>query len=116
MPVDEHMIAWLKDCLERARENVPYTREHFPEHELEAVAEQAFFQAAVAFAMSGVAAPRERVRPDPTVVATVLDAAARAMSRAQEELDNGRLTSSAVQQLLAHQEAWTRLREFVEEY
>lgn len=116
MPADEHIVAWLTDCLESAHENVPYTREHFPEHEGEAVAERAFFEAALAFAMSGVPAPKKRVAPDAIVVTTVLEAAARAVSRAQEDLDDRGLPSSRAPELVAHQEAWTRLREFAEKY
>jgi hypothetical protein len=42
MRADRTLLDWLEGCLQSARDFVPYTREHFPDHVAEAAAEMQF--------------------------------------------------------------------------
>jgi hypothetical protein len=46
MPADLKVLDWLGDCLQTARDFVPYTRVHFRDHVAEAAAEVRFYTAA----------------------------------------------------------------------
>lgn len=113
---DDAQVAWLKECLEGARENAVFARKRFPEHEGEAVAEAEFWAAALAFATVGADPRPDRSRPDHLVIETVLNAADHSITRAQEELDAGVVSSGRSAEVTAHRDAWQRLREFTERY
>src|ERR1022692_2147636 len=116
MRADRTLLDWLEDCLQSARDFVPYTREHFPDHVTEAAAEMQFYTAAGEFVKSGTPAPPDRTSPGSIVINTVLEAADYSINRAEESLSSGHVPASLVQELKSHRDAWRRLREFVEGY
>jgi hypothetical protein len=116
MRADLALLDWLEDCLQGARDFVPYTQEHIPDHVAEATAEVQFYTAAVEFVRSGAPAPSDRTSPGTIVINTVLEAADYSINRAEESLSSGHLPAPRVQELKSHRDAWRRVRKFVEGY
>jgi hypothetical protein len=107
---------WLQECLEGAEDTLGWTRQHFPAHEDEVLAEIEFWKAALLYVTSGSAASADRTAVHAVTLESVRKSADHTLARYRESLESQTAPESFKVALPPGMAQWERLRDFVDAY